>query len=188
MKGWMGASEPELRALMVAALEGDARAYRALLGDLRLRLGVFFARRLAGSPAEADDLTQETLIAIHTRRETYDSRQPFTPWLFAIARYKLADHFRRVGRRGAVPLDEESPELAIEGGAAAAEARRDVEAALGGLSERSRGLLQMLKIEGATVAETAKRFDMSEGAVKVAVHRAMKSLAQRYGSGKVVDD
>src|ERR1700752_1131621 len=108
----MGASEPELRVLMVAALDGDARAYRALLGDLRLRLGAFFVRRLPGSPAEADDLIQETLIPIPTRREPYAPRQPFTPWLFAIARYKLADHFRRVGRRNAAPLDEDAPELA----------------------------------------------------------------------------
>jgi RNA polymerase sigma factor (sigma-70 family) len=184
----MGVSEPELRTLMVAALEGDARAYRALLGDLRLRLAAFFMRRLGGSQAEAEDLVQETLIAIHTRRETYDPRQPFTPWLFAIARYKLADHFRRAGRRATAPLDEEAPELAIEGGAAAAEARRDVETALAALPERSRGLLRMLKMEGATVAEAAARFDMSEGAVKVAAHRAMKSLAQRYGSGKLADD
>jgi RNA polymerase sigma-70 factor (ECF subfamily) len=186
--GSMGASEPELRTLMVAALDGDARAYRALLGDLRLRLGAFFVRRLGGSQAEADDLVQETLIAIHTRRETYDPRQPFTPWLFAVARYKLADHFRRVGRRGAAPLDEEALEISVEGGAEASDARRDVEVALASLPERSRGLLRMLKIEGATVAETAARFDMSEGAVKVAAHRAMKSLAQRFGSVDVADD
>jgi RNA polymerase sigma-70 factor (ECF subfamily) len=184
----MGASEPELRALMVAALEGDARAYRALLGDVRLRLSAFFTRRLGRSEGDAEDLIQETLIAIHTRRETYDRHQPFTPWLFAIARYKLADHFRRLGRRGTVPLDEAGVELAVEGGAAAADARRDVEAALAGLPERTRGLLRMLKIEGATVAEAAARYEMSEGAVKVATHRAMKSLASRYGSGEPGDD
>ena len=184
----MGASEPELRALMVSALDGDARAYRALLGDLRLRLSVFFARRLGASEGEREDLVQETLIAIHTRRETYDRHQPFTPWLFAIARYKLADHFRRVGRRGTVSLDETAMEFAVEGGAAAAEARRDVDTALAALPERTRGLLRMLKIEGASVAETAARFEMSEGAVKVAAHRAMKSLAHRYGSGEPADE
>jgi RNA polymerase sigma-70 factor, ECF subfamily len=184
----MVASEPELRALMVAALDGDARAYRALLGDLRLRLSAFFARRLGGFQSEAEDLVQETLIAIHTRRETYDRRQPFTPWLFAIARYKLADHFRRAGRRAAVSLDEAAPELAVESGAMAADARRDVETALAGLPERAQRLLRMLKIEGASVAEAAVRLDMSEGAVKVATHRAMKSLAERYGSGEPGDD
>ena len=184
----MGASEPELRALMIAALEGDARAYRALLGDVRLRLSAFFARRLGRAEGDAEDLVQETLIAIHTRRETYDRRQLFTPWLFAIARYKLADHFRRVGRRGTVSLDETDLEFAVEGGAAAADARRDVETALAGLPERTRGLLRMLKIEGASVAEAAARFEMSEGAVKVATHRAMKGLATRFGSGEPGDE
>lgn len=184
----MGASEPELRALMVAGLDGDARAYRALLGDLRLRLSVFFARRLGGSGGEAEDLVQETLVAIHTRRETYDRRQPFTPWLFAIARYKLADHFRRAGRRATAPLDEASLEIAVEGGAAAADARRDVETALAALPERTRALLRLLKIEGASIAEAAERFDMSEGAVKVAAHRAMKRLALRFGSGEPADE
>ncbi|MBV8681754.1 MAG: sigma-70 family RNA polymerase sigma factor [Caulobacteraceae bacterium] len=184
----MGASEPELRALMIASLEGDARAYRALLGDVRLRLSSFFARRVGHSEGDAEDLVQETLIAIHTRRETYDRRQPFTPWLFAIARYKLADHFRRVGRRGTLPLDETAFEVAVEGGAAAADARRDVETALAALPERTRGLLKMLKIEGASVAEAAERFEMSEGAVKVATHRALKSLSLRFGRGEPGDD
>jgi RNA polymerase sigma-70 factor (ECF subfamily) len=184
----MSASELELRALMIAALDGDARAYRALLGDLRLRFGAFFARRLGGANAEIDDLVQETLIAIHSRRETYDRTQAFTPWVFAIARYKLADHYRRTGRRRSAPLEDAGPELAVEGGAAAADARRDVEAALAGLPERARALLRSLKIDGASVAEAAALFGMSEGAVKVASHRAMKTLSERYGGGEPGDE
>jgi RNA polymerase sigma-70 factor (ECF subfamily) len=184
----MQTSDPELRALMLAAMEGDARAYRALLGDLRLRLAGFFSRRLGGADAEVDDLIQESLIAIHTRRETYDRTQPLTPWVFAIARYKLIDHFRRNGRRVSVPVEDVADVLSVESGAEAADARRDVETALSQLPERARRLLVALKIEGASVAETAARFAMSESAVKVASHRAMKSLAERHGNGTPADD
>jgi RNA polymerase sigma-70 factor (ECF subfamily) len=184
----MQTSEAELEALMLAALDGDARAYRALLGDLRLRLAGFFRRRLGGADAEADDLVQETLIAIHTRRETFDRAQALAPWVFAIARYKLVDHYRRRGRRVSVPIEDVQQELAVEGGAAAADARRDVEAALAQLSDRARRILLALKIEGASVAETAVRFGMSETAVKVASHRAMKTLAEQHGDGTPGDE
>jgi RNA polymerase sigma-70 factor (ECF subfamily) len=184
----MQTSEAELRALMLAAIEGDARAYRALLGDLRLRLVGYFSRRLGGGNAEVDDLVQETLIAIHTRRETYDRAQGLAPWVFAIARYKLIDHYRRSGRRVFVPLDDVADVLSVESGAAAADARRDVEAALSQLPERARRLLTALKIEGASVAEVAARLGMSEGAVKVASHRAMKTLAERHGDGTLADE
>jgi RNA polymerase sigma-70 factor (ECF subfamily) len=184
----MQTSEAELKALMLSALDGDSRAYRALLGDLRLRLAAYFRRRLGGADAEVDDLVQEALIAIHARRETFDRSQALTPWVFAVARYKLVDHYRRRGRRAAVPLDDVAGELAVEGGAAAADARRDVEAALAQLSDRARRLLVALKLEGASVSETAIRFDMSETAVKVASHRAMKSLAERHGDGTPADD
>jgi RNA polymerase sigma-70 factor (ECF subfamily) len=177
----MQTTEVELRALMLAALEGDARAYRALLGDLR-------RRRLGGPDAEIDDLVQETLIAIHTRRETYDRAQALAPWVFAIARYKLVDHYRRSGRRLFVPIDDVVADLAVEGGAAAADARRDVERALSALPERARRLLTALKIDGDSVAEAASRFGMTEGAVKVASHRAMKTLAERHGDGAAADD
>jgi RNA polymerase sigma-70 factor (ECF subfamily) len=184
----MQTSEPELRALMIGVLEGDARASRALLGDLRLRLTAFFARRLGGSDAEIDDLVQETLIAVHTRRETYDRKQAFTPWVYAIARYKLVDHFRRTGRRATAPLEDAGMALAVEGGARAVEAQRDVEVALAHLPERARRLLAALKIDGLSVSEAAARFGMSEGAVKVASHRAMKTLAERFGDGTPADD
>jgi RNA polymerase sigma-70 factor (ECF subfamily) len=179
----METSEAELKALMIASLEGEAGAYRALLGDLRLRLSAYFDRRLRRDPDEVEDLVQDTLIAIHTRRETYDPAQPFTPWLWAIARYKLIDHYRRSGRRPMTPLDDVVGELRAEDGTAAAEARRDVEKALDTLPERVRALIRDLKIDERSVAETAARAGMSEGAVKVAVHRGLRSLMGRFAGG-----
>jgi RNA polymerase sigma-70 factor (ECF subfamily) len=90
--------ERELRALMTAGLEGDAGAYHTLLERLTGHLRTYYRRRFAlirHGPAEAEDLLQAVLIAIHTHQQTYDPSQPFTPWLHAIARYKFLDYLRR---------------------------------------------------------------------------------------------
>ena len=87
-------NEPELRALMLAGLDGDAAAHTALLSKLSPYLRAYFKGRLVRvgrGPADAEDLVQETLIAIHTRRHTYDRSQLLTPWMHAVARYKLVD-------------------------------------------------------------------------------------------------
>src|ERR1700760_1997468 len=120
---------------MLAALAGDAAAYRMLLAGLTRHLRGYYARRL--DPAAAEDAVQETLIAIHSRRMTYDPAQPFTAWVYAIARYKLIDEFRRVKRRAQVPLDD-APELFARDDVEAASARRDVTKLLDRLPEAKR--------------------------------------------------
>ena len=80
----MAANEAELRALMRASLAGDAAAYRTLLGRLSANLRADYKGRLARigrSATEAEDLMQEALMAIHTRRHTYDPAEPLTPWV-----------------------------------------------------------------------------------------------------------
>jgi len=175
----LGSSDTELRALMIAALVGDAGAYRALLGDLRLRLASFFIRRLAARPAEVEDLVQETLIAIHARRATYDTDRPYLPWAYAIARYKLIDHYRRQGRRATVPIEDHESEMAVMDESAAVHARRDVERALAMLPPKVRALFEDHKLGQLSVAETAARAGMTETAVKVAVHRGIKLMGSR---------
>src|SRR5512141_1365425 len=94
----MAATEAQLRGLMRAGLRGDTAAYRALLGRLSANLRGYYKGRLARigrSATEAEDLVQESLLAIHTRRHTYDPGEALTPWVYAIARYKLIDHLRR---------------------------------------------------------------------------------------------
>src|SRR5258708_2074760 len=102
--------EPELRTLMLAGLDGDASAHKGLLTGLSAHLRAYFKGQLARigrAPADAEDLVQETLIAIHTRRHTYDRSQLLTPWVYAIARYKLLDHLRRAKRSMEdVPIEE----------------------------------------------------------------------------------
>jgi RNA polymerase sigma-70 factor (ECF subfamily) len=166
-------AEAQYRDWMVAGLAGDAAAYARLLAALSGHLRSYFARRVG--PSAAEDLVQETLIAIHGKRETYDPGLPLTAWVYGIARYKLIDEFRRQKRKATVPLDE-APELFAHDEAESSGARRDVEKLLAKLPEAKRALLRAIKLEGVSVAEAAARTGMSESAVKVSVHRALKSL------------
>ena len=174
--------ELRLHALMRRAQAGEAAAWRALLTELYERLGVYFGRRLGPAhAADLEDLVQETLLAIHRRRVTYDASQPFTAWAYAIARYKLIDFWRRNRIRGTVPLEAvegtlwEEPDLS-------AEARLDLEKALAVLPARQQKLVRDVKIEGLSLAEAGARAGISEGAAKVALHRAMMALAAKAGA------
>jgi RNA polymerase sigma-70 factor (ECF subfamily) len=170
------AAEAELKMLMVQSLAGDSVAYATLLRRLHGHLRAYYLRRLGRDmAADAEDLLQETLIAMHARRSTYDTTRPFTAWVHAIARYKLIDHFRRTKRRAEDPLED--PDLLFSSEETnAAEARIDVEQLLRRLPERTRRLIRDVKIEGLSTAEAAERNSISESAVKVGVHRALKSL------------
>lgn len=179
VSGVVAALEPKLRALFEQALAGDTRAYHAFLTALATHLRGYFRRRLARLPDEVEDMVQETLLAVHNQRHTWLPDQLLTPWVHAIARYKLVDFLRRHQRSDALhdPLDEESELFAVSD-AAATEARRDLAELLERLPERQRLPIVHTRIEGLSVAEAARRTGMSESAVKVGVHRGLKALAR----------
>jgi RNA polymerase sigma-70 factor, ECF subfamily len=170
-------AEAELKALMVRSLGGDGAAYADLLRRLNGYLRAYYAHRL-GRAVDAEDLLQETLIAMHARRSTYDPSRPFTAWVHGIARYKLIDYFRRTKRRAEDTLDDADGLFSSED-ANAAEAHLDIERLLGGLPEKTQRLIRDVKIEGLSTAEAAERHGMSESAIKVGVHRGLKTLSAR---------
>jgi RNA polymerase sigma-70 factor, ECF subfamily len=164
---------------MRAALDGDAGAYRLLLGEAAELLRGYFARRLTPDRrVDADDLVQETLLAVHQRRATFDRERPFTVWLHAIAHYKLVDYFRRNRLRAAIPIEAAGELLAVDDEPAAS-ARLDVERLLAAVPERTRAVIRDVKLDGRSVADTAAARGMSEASVKVTVHRGVKALAAR---------
>lgn len=165
---------------MLKALDGDARAYSSLLAELSRSLRAYYARRLSGAPEDAEDLVQDTLIAMHRRRDSYDPAQPLTAWVYAIARYRLIDHYRRKKVRNAVPLEDAEALFAADD-IEPAMARRDVSRLLGQLPPARAALIRATKIEGLSNAEAGERVGLSEGAVKVNVHRGLKALAAKMG-------
>jgi RNA polymerase sigma-70 factor, ECF subfamily len=180
----MGPSEDRLRELLLRGLAGDSAAYHAFLRELSSHLRAFLRRRLARLPQEVEDLLQESLLAIHNQRHTYDHQQPVTAWVYAVARYKMVDLLRRRSRGDLLndPLDEDS-ELLASTDDEAAEARRDLAKLLEGLPDRQRLPIIHVKVEGLSVAETARLTGMSESAVKIGVHRGLKALAARIRRG-----
>lgn len=176
-------TEAQLRAWMIASQAGEAPAYRRLLAALQARLEVYYRRRL-GDPSSAEDLVQETLMAVHAKRDTYDPDQPFTAWAYAIARYKLIDHYRRYRRHSHAPLEDEAVFMGqTDAGFGAAEARMDVERLLEELPEGQVRALRMTKIEELSVAEAAEASATGASAIKVRVHRGLKTLMTRLGTG-----
>src|SRR5262245_56536658 len=117
---------------MRAANGGDSAAYERLLRGIATavrpvaRRGL---RRAGRATADAEDIVQDVLLAVHLKRHTWDASQPVGPWVYAIARYKLVDALRRAGWRQHVPIDAVADTLG-----AAADARapyaRDVERGL----------------------------------------------------------
>jgi len=176
-------SEDRLRQRLVRGLAGDAAAYHAFLRDLGAHLRAFLRKRLVRLPDEVEDLVQETLIAVHNQRHTYEPSEPLTAWLHAIARYKLVDLLRRRGRREALndPLDDDT-EILVASDIEATDARRDIARLLDTLPDRHRLPIVHVKLEGLSVAETAKLTGMSASAVKIGVHRGLKALAARVRS------
>lgn len=179
------AIEAQLRELLVKGMAGDGAAYHAFLKALSAHLRAFFRRRLTRLPDEVEDLVQETLLAVHNQRHTYEPDQPLTPWVYAIARYKLVDLLRRRADRDALhdPLDDELAVFAAADTEAAA-ARRDVMKLLDHLPERQRLPIRLMKLEGLSVVEAASAAGMSESAVKVGVHRGLKALAKLIGGAQ----
>jgi len=174
--------ESELHALFVRAQAGDAQAYHAFLRRLGAHLRAYLARRLFGWPDEVEDLVQECLLAMHNQRHTYEPDQPLTAWVHAIARYKMVDLLRAKSSREALhdPLDDELAMFAASQ-EEASDARKDVAGLLETLPDRHRLPIIHVKLEGRSVAETAKLTGMSESAVKVGIHRGLKALAGKLG-------
>lgn len=173
-------SESQLRTSLIQSLGGDAGAYHDFLKVLTGHLRAYFRRRLFQRPDDVEDLVQETLLAVHNKRHTYDADQPLTAWIHAIARYKFIDLLRAHSAREDLndPLDDELL-LFSETTNDAFEAKKDVEKLLMELPERQRRPIVHVKLEGLSVAETAHRTGMSESAIKVGIHRGLKALAKK---------
>jgi len=173
--------EDEWTGLMRLAMEGDGAAYhrlfKAITPVLRAAARRGFSR--AGQPVDqSEDIVQDILLAVHLKRHTWDANAPLAPWLFAIARNKLIDALRRRGRRVFVDIDDFAETLADQPPAETA-SPSEVAAQLQTLPARQRDVLQSIAVESASIKDTAKKFSMSEGAVRVALHRGLASLTAK---------
>lgn len=171
------ADETELRALLLKGLAGEEAAHRAFLAAAAALLRGYFRNRLRGAPEDAEDLVQETLVALHTRRDSYDPAYPLTAWMYAIARYRLIDHLRRARHRNHAPLDgldvgDDDPEFV------ASDARRDVATLLDKLPTKQKTAIRLVKLEEKSVREASALTGLSESDIKISIHRGLKALTR----------
>ena len=174
-----GGDEAELARLMRAAIAGDEKAYGDFLQRAACLVHGFARRKIVQGGIDPEDIVQETLLAIHMKRHTWRQDAPVTPWLYAIANYKLIDAFRRRGRRMEIDIDEISETLS----APEAETISDQEIgrALQTLAPGQRSVVAAVSVDGRSIRETAKNLGMSETAVRVALHRGLAAIARRIG-------
>jgi RNA polymerase sigma-70 factor (ECF subfamily) len=173
--------DDEWTDLMRSAVAGDNAAYQRLLRAATPVLRAAARRGLAraGQPVDqSEDIVQDILLAVHLKRHTWDATAPFAPWLFAIARNKLIDSLRRRGRRVFVNIDDFAEVIPSEPAAESVPAS-EVAAQLQALPLRQREVLQSIAVDSASIKDTATKFAMSEGAVRVALHRGLASLTAK---------
>ena len=175
--------EEELADLLRAALKGDAEAYRAFLRQLAtsLRPVVHAACMRAGLPVgDVEDMTQDVLLAIHTKRETWDTGARLGPWVHAIVRHKVIDGFRRRGGRDEIPIDDVIETLPAPTPTVEPQARELVERYVQVLNGKQYEVVKAISLDHASIRQTAERLSMSEGAVRVTLHRGILALARAF--------
>lgn len=174
--------ETEWADLMRAAKAGDGAAYDRMLRDMAqalrplVRNGMY---RAGANPAETEDVVQNILIAVHLKRHTWDDTRPIGPWIAGIARYKIIDSLRKRGARSQVPIEDFAEIIPAEPEPEAA-SERDVTRSLDTLPDGQRKVVRAIAIDSLSISDTASKLNMSEGAVRVALHRGLSALARRH--------
>jgi RNA polymerase sigma-70 factor (ECF subfamily) len=181
------ANDRLLSARMQAAQAGDRDAYQELLTAIQPRVRAIVRSRIR-EPAAADDVVQNALLSIHRGRASYRAERPFVPWMRAIVRNSITDHFRERKRRGdrEASLDvegwpDEQGATPAEGEALAPELRDALEA----LPEAQREAVMLIQVEGLSVAEAALRVGVSPGALKVRAHRGYRGLREALEGARI---
>jgi RNA polymerase sigma-70 factor (ECF subfamily) len=180
------ARELDWSILMARAQAGDRDAYRRLLAEITPYLRALAARRHR-DPSDAEDAVQEILLTLHAIRHTYDPTRPFGPWLVAIANHRLIDRLRRQGRlrsreTALMPEHETFPADQANLQEKASD-QRDLRQAIEKLPAGQRQAVRLLKLEERSLKEAAALSGMTIASLKVATHRALKSLRKLLAKG-----
>lgn len=175
---------------MARAQAGDRQAYGQLLSEAAPYLRAL-ALRYLGSGPDLEDAVQEILLSVHAIRHTYEPSRPFRPWLATIASRRLIDVLRRRSRHVRHEVEESAagPEAAgdeLDPSVIAGRVVdiRSVRQAVAALPVRQREAVRLLRLQELSLEEAATASGQSTGALKVACHRALKSLREMLTGGK----
>ncbi|MCB0422457.1 MAG: sigma-70 family RNA polymerase sigma factor [Bdellovibrionales bacterium] len=165
---------------MAAAQAGNTEAYRTLLSEVSHYVYLYLQRKMAGRP-EVEDVVQESLLTVHRVRHTFDpERGDFKPWLHSIVESRLIDFWRKQKRKESnevttsddlsdwIQAPQEISRLSLE----------ELHKVINQIKPTQREIFIAVKIEGLTIREVANKFNMTEAAIKVTVHRAYKRILE----------
>lgn len=173
-------SSEELRQLAILSQKGDRKAYAQFLKKLSPYIHGALRRKL-GSIVDQEDLAQECLLGIHKNLASYQPDQPIKPWVSAIIRYKLADHFRKLEKNREQLLGDEEIPVTNEGDDSnkeVATSKREASEVLGVLPDSLRRALEMTHIEGLSYSEAAEKEGISEVALRKRISRAFAMVRE----------
>lgn len=178
--------ESEWASLLRAANAGNAAAYQSFLKQMLPVLRRFVQRALARARVpgnDCEDIVQEILLAVHLKRQTWIDTARVGPWIFTIARHKTIDSLRRRGRRIELPVEDFADSLAAELEAPSLSGA-NVDRHLADLPAGQRKVVQEIAVDGRSIAETAATLAMTQGAVRVALHRGLARLADKLSDSR----
>lgn len=176
----MADDEDQLRAWMMRAQDGNSQATAALLSALAPRLRAFF-RGKGANREDSEDLVQETLIAIYTKRAMFDPNQRLLGWAYAIARYRMIDRWRHTKRRGhEMPIEDFEHSLVAQTHEAG-DPLRDISSLLATLPEKQRTAIELVKIKDMSINDASAATGLSASDIKICIHRGLKSLMALVG-------
>ena len=171
----------EITALLLAGLGGDQAAYGKFLSTITPMLRRMVSKKLA--QVDVEDVVQEILISIHKARHTYDGARPIMPWLASIASFRITDHLRKhYSQMRHQTCDITDYENILHDVTEEASNNESVDELLKDTPEKHKRILTLMHVEGYTAKEIGKQMGMNESAVKVAAHRAIKKIREKFGT------
>lgn len=174
--------------LLLAANAGDGQAYARFLHAVTPVIrGIVRARGRSFPPDQHEDIVQDVLLGLHLKRHTWRPDHPVRPWVYAIARYKVIDAFRRRGTSIHLPIEDFTDVLEALADAdplTARDDKREVERLIGHLDPRSAEIVRAVELHEESQAAVGERLQMTPANLRVTLHRAMKKLAAIAGKGE----
>jgi RNA polymerase sigma-70 factor (ECF subfamily) len=172
------------RELLDRCRRGEAEAFEELVERTRRRVFTL-AFRLVGDRHEAEDVAQEAYLRMYRGLPGFRGDSSFDTWMYRITANAAVSHMKRRGRFGDVVDDPDMVVRVPDPGSADPVDRDEIQRALGALSIPQRTVLLMKDAYGFSCQEIADELGVTEGAVKVRLHRARKRLKEIvYGTGE----
>ena len=175
--------EPDLDEMLMKRLqEGDPGAFQILYERHHRPVFGFLARSVRDRQT-AEDLLQETFLRVFASRQAYRPLAPFRAWLYTIARHLVVDQMRRAGPSAAL-IEDSSEDVADPQASALERAEAQglgerLERAVARLPPVQREVVLLSRMGGLTHEEISRVTGASPEAVRVALHRALRTLRDR---------